>query len=166
MKIKNSTIIIFIVVILGLTIAVSYFFSQKDSTKNDQITNSEKIVVVEEDVEEGEHNMTGHVRYGEYSKEVLDNASEMRRVLFFYASWCPTCRPADADFRANLNKLPEDVSIIRVNYNDPETDEEEKALAKKYGVTYQHTYVQIDAEGNPVAKWNGGQTEELLKNIK
>ncbi len=105
-------------------------------------------------------------RYVEYTKVALDSATTPRRVLFFYASWCPTCIPADADFKTNSSKIPSDVTVIRVNYNDPETDQEEKALAEKYGITYQHTFVQIDEQGNEVTKWNGGQTEELLKNIK
>ncbi len=106
------------------------------------------------------------VRYMPYTKAVFEQAANTRRVLFFYASWCPTCRPADADFAANQNKFPSDVTLIRVNYNDPDTDSEEKSLAKKYAVTYQHTFVQIGANGEKVALWNGGQTTELLENIK
>lgn len=105
-------------------------------------------------------------RYVEFSKPVFDSAQNGRRVLFFYASWCPTCRPADANFTKNSGEIPEDVTLIRVNYNDPETDQEEKDLARKYGITYQHTFVQIDRTGKEVAKWNGGQIEGLLSNIK
>lgn len=110
--------------------------------------------------------MKADSRYKPYSKAVLDGAAKGRRVLFFYASWCPTCRPADADFSENDDEIPNDVTLIRVNYNDPDTDAEEKALAKKYGVTYQHTYVQIDAAGKEITKWNGGKLEELTANIK
>ena len=67
---------------------------------------------------------------------------------------------------ANPNKIPKDVIVIRTNYNDPNTDQEEKDLAKKYGITYQHTFVQIDSTGKEIAKWNGGQTDELTANIK
>jgi len=105
-------------------------------------------------------------RYVEYSKDVLEQSSSMRRVLFFYASWCSTCRPADADFEKNIDLIPADLVIIRVNYDDPETDAEEKALASQYGITYQHTFVQIDAQGNVVTKWNGGQFNELLASLK
>ena len=105
-------------------------------------------------------------RYVEYSKASLDKAGNNRRVLYFYASWCPTCKPADTDLKANMNKIPNDVTVIRVNYNDPETDQEEKELAKKYGITYQHTFVQIDSQGNEVTKWNGGKTDELIAKIK
>ena len=105
-------------------------------------------------------------RYVEYSKSALDQAAGNRRVLFFYANWCSTCRPTDANLKENISKIPEDVTVIRVNFNDPETDQEEKDLVKKYGITYQHTFVQIDSEGKEAAKWNGGQISELLNNLK
>lgn len=104
-------------------------------------------------------------RYIEYSKASFDQAGT-RRVLFFYANWCSTCRPTDANLKENTGKIPEDATVIRVNYNDTETNQEEKDLAKKYAVTYQHTFVQIDSEGKEVAKWNGGQIDELIANIK
>ncbi len=105
-------------------------------------------------------------RYVEYSKAVLDQSADKRRVLYFYATWCPSCKAANEDFTANPNQIPEDVVVIRTNYNDPNTDQEEKDLAKKYGITYQHTFVQIDAQGNQITKWNGGDTDELIANIK
>lgn len=108
----------------------------------------------------------GELRYEEYSPDVLTSSADKRRVLFFYANWCPTCKPADEDFTKNSSKIPTDVQLIKVNYNDTETDQVEKDLAKQYGVTYQHTFVQIDASGKVVAKWNGGQTTELIANLK
>ena len=105
-------------------------------------------------------------RYLTYTKENFEQSKESRRVLFFYASWCPNCKPADADFEAKRSEIPSDVRVIRVNYNDPDTDQEEKDLAKQYGVTYQHTFVQINKDGQVVTKWNGGKMAELLKNIK
>jgi len=111
---------------------------------------------------EDEMNSSGYV---EYNKSEIDQISG-RRVLFFYANWCPTCRPADADFKSNAETFPADLTVTRVNYNDPDTDRDEKNLAEKYGVTYQHTFVQIDDQGQEIAKWNGGQSKELLANIK
>ena len=105
-------------------------------------------------------------RYVEYSETALEKNRDKRRVLFFYASWCPTCRIADPDLKENTHKLPEGLVVLRINYNDPDTDQEEKELAKKYGITYQHTFVQIDSQGKEITKWNGGDTEELLKRIK
>ena len=38
-------------------------------------------------------------------------------------------------------------------------------LRQKYGVTVQHTFVQVDAEGNELAKWSGSVTaDEVAKN--
>lgn len=105
-------------------------------------------------------------RYVEYSPETFKEASGSRRVLFFYANWCPICKPADEDFRDNADVIPADVVVIRVNYNDTATDDAEEALAQTYGITYQHTFVQIDANGQQVTKWNGGDTTELLENIQ
>jgi len=105
-------------------------------------------------------------RYLAYSKSAFERAAMTKRVLFFYANWCPTCRPADADFQKNSATIPDGVTLIRVNYNDTDTDQEEKDLAKKFQVTYQHTFIQIDEQGNVIAKWNGGQTKELLSNVK
>lgn len=105
-------------------------------------------------------------QYLNYSADSFDAAAGKRRVLFFYASWCPTCIPADKSFAENTASLPADVVVLRVNYNDPDTDDAENALAEKYGITYQHTFVQIDGEGNEVTKWNGGAIEELISNLK
>lgn len=63
-------------------------------------------------------------------------------VLNFYANWCPVCRAEAPDVKAGFDSLNnENVVGFRVNYNDPDTDESEKALAKEFGVTYQHTKV-------------------------
>mgnify|MGYP002359229494 FL=1 len=105
-------------------------------------------------------------QYLNYTTENYDTSADKRRVLFFYASWCPTCVPADKDFADNSAHLPKDITVLRVNYNDGDTDENEKTLAKKYGVTYQHTFVQIDSDGHEITKWNGGATKELESNLK
>lgn len=159
----KSPITIFIIIIVIVVFGIGAYTLSQNSSQSSSAVKNDDSVVTDEKMTDG---IVGDPRYIEYSKTALDNVSGNRRVLFFYASWCPTCRPADADFKANADKISEDVRVIRVNYNDPETDQEEKDLAKKYGITYQHTFVQIDSQGNEVAKWNGGKTDELLDNIK
>lgn len=88
--------------------------------------------------------------YEPYAAEKLAKADAGDVVLFFRASWCPTCRALDADIKANLSKIPGGVTILDVNYDT------EIALKQKYGVTYQHTLVQVDAQGNLITKWSGG----------
>jgi len=64
-------------------------------------------------------------------------------ILYFYANWCPTCKKETAEaLYPAFNELNEENIIgFRVNYNDNQTDSDEKALAKEFGVAYQHTKV-------------------------
>ncbi len=81
-------------------------------------------------------------------------------ILSFKADWCPSCRVIDADIKASLNDIPENVVILELNY-DKETE-----LKKKYGVTTQHTFVQVDTDGNMIKKWSGGnKLEDILSQI-
>ena len=105
-------------------------------------------------------------KYVEYSRAAYDESAHQRRVLFFYADWCSTCRPADASLQKNVDRFPNDLVVIRVNYNDNATDQEEKELAAKYGITYQHTFIQVDVQGNVVTRWNGGEIDQLLSKIQ
>jgi hypothetical protein len=52
-----------------------------------------------------------------------------------------------------------DITLVVVNY-DRAGD-----LKKKYGVTYQHTYVQIDRDGEKIALWSGGGVDGILKKV-
>jgi thiol-disulfide isomerase/thioredoxin len=86
-------------------------------------------------------------------------AAEAQTVLFFYASWCPTCRSAREEFNKRQSEF-KNINIILVDYDNS------KDLQKKYGVTYQHTFVQIDENGESLAKWNGGDVDKLLSNVR
>lgn len=99
--------------------------------------------------------------YEVYAPEKLSLANNGDVVLFFYASWCPYCRTAESDINENINQIPGDVHILKTNY-DTET-----ALKQKYGVTYQHTFVQVDSSGNLIKKWSGSVTlGEIIANIQ
>lgn len=170
----NSKIIIAGIVLLVFVGGGLYVANQQSQNAEDSKMAQEKAAMMKKDEVvmekvEGDKmmaNKNNASRYVGYSKGAYDQSANNRRVLYFYASWCPICRPADTNFKENASKIPEDVTVLRVNYNDPDTDQEEKDLAKKYGITYQHTFVQIDAQGKELTKWNGGQIEELLANIK
>ena len=105
-------------------------------------------------------------RYLPYTQAVYNNSQGKRIVLYFYATWCPSCKVANAEFLASPENIPEDVIVLRINYNDPDTDAQEKELAAKYGITYQHTFVQIDEGGNEITKWNGGGLTQLLAKLQ
>jgi thiol-disulfide isomerase/thioredoxin len=88
--------------------------------------------------------------YEAYAPEKLARAETGEVVLFFHASWCPSCRGLNSDIEANMSSIPEGVTILKLDY-DKETE-----LKKKYGVTTQHTLVQVDKDGNLIKKWSGG----------
>lgn len=102
--------------------------------------------------------------YTAYSPEALAAATvgNQKAVIFFHASWCPTCKAASEDFQANIDKIPGDVTILKADY-DTETE-----LKKKYGVVMQDTFVQIDSTGKELSKWNSGGegVKTLLANLK
>lgn len=99
--------------------------------------------------------------YEPYDAAKVARADGGSLVLFFRAPWCPTCRALDANIRANLSAIPAGVTILDVDYDSS------TALKQKYGVTYQHTMVQVDAQGNQIAKWTGSPTlSDLLARIQ
>lgn len=174
---KNTSMIIIGVIVLAVGGIGVYALMNRDvsMTKSDSMEKTETMVKTDEATmqkdepvvaDSDEKMMKKEGIYTPFSPEVLTSSANTRRVLFFYANWCPTCKPADTSFTKNVTQIPADVTLIRVNYNDTETDQAEKDLAKKYGVTYQHTFIQIDTKGNEVTKWNGGQIDELLSNLK
>lgn len=66
-------------------------------------------------------------------------------VLYFYANWCPICKEETANaLYPAFNELTNDQVVgFRVNYNDDQTDADEKQLAREFGVAYQHTKVFV-----------------------
>jgi len=90
--------------------------------------------------------------YFPYNAEAVSNSAADTIVLSFSATWCPSCRAFDADVTKNLNAVPESVEIFKVDYDT------NVALRQKYGVTTQHTFVQIKSDGTQIKKWTGGNT--------
>ena len=101
--------------------------------------------------------------YLPFTKDLLSSDRRPKKILFFYANWCPTCRPVDQELAQA--SLPLDLLVVRVKYNDSDTDLDEKALAEKYHITYQHTFVLLDSNGDPLKSWNGGGLNEILSNL-
>lgn len=94
--------------------------------------------------------------YIPYDSAKLAMAKTGNVVLFFRAAWCPTCRNVDNDIKSHLSSIPANLTILDVNYD------EAKDLKVKYGVTYQHTFVEVDASGVMLKKWSGSPTLAAL----
>lgn len=99
-------------------------------------------------------------RFVPYSQASYDAVASKKRVLYFHATWCPICKVVNEELTEKAEQIPSDIVVLRADY-DSETE-----LKKKYGVTYQHTFVQVDAEGKKVTAWNGGGVRELMANVK
>lgn len=100
-------------------------------------------------------------RYVAYNAEnVVASAKTGKAVLFFHAAWCPTCQAAEKDIQSKLSEIPENITIFKTDY-DTQTE-----LKKKYDITYQHTFVQVDEQGNEIAKWNGGGVDEIITRVR
>lgn len=105
--------------------------------------------------------LMNHLNYLDYSSDRLNQAIKRGRVvLFFAAPWCSTCTGLDNELKEKSKELPEDVTILKVNFDT------QKDLKRKYQVIYQHTLVQIDTEGGEIAKWIGGDIETIKQELK
>lgn len=93
--------------------------------------------------------------YVPYTKAAFDAAKAEKRVLFFWASWCPNCRTANEDLSANAATLPKGVKVFKVDYD------KEAALKRQYAITYQHTFVLVDGAGKALKTWTGGGVKEI-----
>lgn len=92
--------------------------------------------------------------YIEFNKVDYEKTKAEGKIIFleFYANWCPICRAQAPKLVEGFNALTDDSVVgFRVNYNDDQTDEDEKKLAKDFGVSYQHTHV-IVKDGKVISK--------------
>lgn len=99
--------------------------------------------------------------YTVYSPDILSSSSEDKdNVLFFKAAWCSTCASLDKSIKSDLDRIPEGVQILQVDYDTADD------LKRKHGVTIQHTLVQVDKEGNQIKKWTGSpDLDDILNKI-
>ncbi len=95
------------------------------------------------------------------AEKIASKSTTGHVVLYFHANWCPTCRALDADITSHLKDIPANLTILKVDY-DNSVD-----LKKKYGVTYQHTMVEVDANGTLIKKWTGSpKLADLVAQVK
>ena len=97
--------------------------------------------------------------YTMYNASAVSDALAAGRnvILFFHAPWCPTCKAADANFLKET--APANTVVFKTDY-DSNTD-----LRKKYGVTYQHTFVSLNADGSLKKKMSGADSFSELTGL-
>lgn len=99
--------------------------------------------------------------YYEFSEANLYQAQQTgRTVLYFWAPWCSTCSALDIELLEGKTSIPNGITLLRVPY-DQASD-----LKQKYNVTVQHTFVQVDTEGELITAWVGGDIVDFSRYIK
>jgi thiol-disulfide isomerase/thioredoxin len=169
MKNETSSILIPAIIIIAIA-AVAFFSLQNNSTAPEVAEVADDVAPVatapevaadtesaNEDSPEEESASSG--AFLAYSEEAAANANG-DTVIFFAADWCPKCQQLKNDIQANSASIPEGVTILEADFDD------EVALKRQYGVTLQHTLVQIDANGDAVNTWSGSSTlDDILAEI-
>lgn len=102
------------------------------------------------------------VAAGSYVDYATWNANRARYwandvVLFFHASWCPKCRDTDASAKAGM---PSGLTLVKIDYDNS------TGLRQQYGVTLQHTFVQVGTTGNALKKWVGTYSDNSVAWVK
>lgn len=112
-----------------------------------------------------------HAPLLDFAKDDYDKAVSEGKIIFlyFYAEWCPVCVREFPEAKAAFDELlRDDIIGFRVNYKDSHTDADEQALAKQFGITYQHTKVVV-ADGKSLVKdlasWDKAKYLNVLTTI-
>lgn len=164
-------LVIMVIVLMVIVGGFFYFvFSQQPKIEEDSMSMEGKVI-------EG---YSGSLIAGnsspllDFQKEDYQKAlvTDNLIVLYFYANWCPICKieTANALYPA-FNELATDKVIgFRINYNDSQTDSDERDLARQFGIAYQHTKVFVK-NGERVLKspesWSKDRyLEEINKNLE
>lgn len=109
--------------------------------------------------EDASESVGNYITFGTYETSSED-FSDTSVVLFFNAAWCSTCKVARDNFEASVDQIPVDLTIVVVDF-DTATD-----LRKLYGVTVQHTFVQIGDSGEAIGKWSGSTSiDEIVEQV-
>ena len=99
-----------------------------------------------------------YITYDQYQAS-KDTYADSKVVLFFNATWCPDCRAINEALTSDPGKIPAGTTVVSVDY-DQHAD-----LRQRYGVTMQHTFVQINSSGDKVRQWASTSTDGLLKEL-
>ncbi len=91
----------------------------------------------------------GYIDYADYRSDPQAYAAG-DVVLFFNATWCPTCQEATGNLEGA--QFPDGLTVVSVDYDA------NLQLRKEYGVTTQHTFIQVGPDGQELAKFTGATT--------
>ena len=107
--------------------------------------------------------------YKPFTVAEYEKARSEGKVIFleFYANWCPYCtqqKPVN-ESAFESPSMPKNVAGFQVNYKDSDTDADEEAVAREFGISYQHTRVILKADGSVSHKSTGNVGEQEIINL-
>jgi thiol-disulfide isomerase/thioredoxin len=134
-----------------------------DTTMIKKMEEKDTPKMEEKKMEDQSMTMTKKGEYKNYSKDTAQqdfaHAKDGHHViLFFNASWCPACQSTVKDINANISNIDSKLHLLSVDYD---TNQD---LRTKYGVTMQHTFVEVDMNGNLIKKTTGLGTLSQINN--
>ena len=157
-KAVSKSILIFAGIVMLLLIGiVLYSLTKSKNTAEStpiQETPAESPAVNKQDI------LVETESYLVYDQTKFQTSSNKKRVLFFAASWCPTCSKLDIDIQNNIALIDNNTVIFKVDY-DSASD-----LKSQYSITNQHTLISVNSNGAEVKRLIGTPTlSDLLINI-
>lgn len=118
--------------------------TSNDAKSFDTSTTENEIAPINSETASGAGENTEIASVGTYIKydaEKIAQSSADHIFLFFHAIWCPSCRALDADIVKNSSTIPSGVEIYKTDYDTA------IALKKQYGITMQHSLIEIAKDG-------------------
>ncbi|MCP4523521.1 MAG: peptide-methionine (R)-S-oxide reductase MsrB [Candidatus Gracilibacteria bacterium] len=98
-------------------------------------------------------------QYTNYSDEKLQNAKEEFLILFFHATWCPSCTKFEE--KVLEETIPDNIKIFKVDFDTQHT------LRKKYNIITQTSFVLVDNNGNVKKRWIGAkQIQDIVQQLQ
>jgi thiol-disulfide isomerase/thioredoxin len=167
---KSKILPIGLAILLAVVVIVTLFVFTKNSVGNNQPLNLTKNTNVEVAPQNSSENpgspgssvvstATFVSGYADYDPAKLSNAQYGKVILFFHASWCPSCRGLENDIKRNVSSIPENMLILKVDYDSNQD------LRKKYQIASQHTLVQVDASGQKIETNQGLYQLNTLQSV-
>jgi peroxiredoxin len=91
-------------------------------------------------------------------------ASDSVLVLYFTSNWCSECTKQDTTNQEVFNEIgDQELVFLKVHILDSETTSESDALAKKFDIVKENSYVVLDMKGAVAFKSMGSIEKETLK---
>lgn len=158
---KGNVQIVVVAMIIPFLVVGGFFFWQLQSAGKEAMTKRENIESAETEAMEKKEVMAvsdnetvqkdgvmmakilakKNSTFSEFNLKDYEKALSEGKIVYleFYANWCPICRAQETELIEGFNKLKrDDVAGFRVNFKDDQTDEDEKSLAEKFKIPYQH----------------------------